>query len=79
MSYALFRDNGLTEIPSIEVNSPNDPLVRNIPTIRYVDVALNNADLGKSFKYQLIAYNSEGSTSSISVRLLFATEPPKPT
>jgi hypothetical protein len=34
LSYALFRDNGVTEIPSIEVNAANDPLVRNIPTIR---------------------------------------------
>jgi len=34
LSYALFRDDGASEIPNIEVNTPNDPLVRNIPTIR---------------------------------------------
>ncbi len=78
LSYALFRDDGITQIPSIEVNSVNDPLVRNIPTIRQVEVALRQADLGNRFKYELRVYNSEGSTSSTSVRLLFATEPPKP-
>jgi len=43
-----------------------------------VEVALSNSDLGKRFKYELRVFNSEGSTSSTSVRLLFATEPPKP-
>ncbi len=62
--YALFRDNGITEIPNIEVNAVNDPLVRNIPTLRQVEVALNNADLGKRYKYEIRAYNSEGSTSA---------------
>ena len=32
--YALYRDDGITEIPLIEVNTGNDPLVRNIPTLR---------------------------------------------
>ncbi len=43
-----------------------------------MEVSLNNADLGKRFKYELRVYNSEGSTTSTSVRLLFAIEPPKP-
>lgn len=62
--YALFRDDGATEIPNIEVNAVNDPLVRNIPTLREVEVALNNADLGKWYKYEIRAYNSEGFTSA---------------
>lgn len=76
--YSLFRDDGLSEIPSIEVNTVSDPLVRNIPTLRQVEVALSSADLGKRFKYELRVYNSEGSASAQSVRLLFAIEPPKP-
>ncbi len=76
--YALFRDNGVTQIPNIEVNTNNDPLVRNIPTLREVEVALNSADLGTWYKYEVRAYNSEGSTSAQSVRLLFAVEPDKP-
>jgi len=36
--YALFRDDGVTENPIIEVNSDNDPLVRNIPTLRQLEV-----------------------------------------
>ena len=31
--YSLFRDDGVTEMTSIEVNAVNDPLVRNIPTL----------------------------------------------
>lgn len=76
--YALFRDDGITEIPSIEVNSVNDPLIRNIPTLRQVEVQLGNANLGKWFKYEVRAFNSEGMISAQSVRLLFAIEPSKP-
>lgn len=62
--YALFRDDGVTEIPNIEVNSASDPLVRNIPTLRQVSVQLLTADLGTWYKYEVHAYNSEGSTSA---------------
>lgn len=38
IGYALFRDDGVTMTPNIEVNTNNDPAVRNIPTLRQVDV-----------------------------------------
>jgi hypothetical protein len=49
--YAVFRDDGVTEIANIEVNMANDPSVRNIPTLREVTATLANADLGKKFKF----------------------------
>ena len=58
--YAVFRDDGSTQIPSIEVNSNNDPSVRNIPVLRQVTATLNTADTGKKFKYEIRAYNREG-------------------
>jgi hypothetical protein len=60
--YALFRDDGTTEIPSIEVNTPNDPLVRNIPTLQEVSVTLLSSELGLWYTYQLFVFNSEGQT-----------------
>jgi hypothetical protein len=36
--YALYRDDGVTENTIIEVNSVTDPLVRNIPTLRQIEV-----------------------------------------
>lgn len=32
--YALFRDDGITKNPTIEVNTANDPAIRGIPTLR---------------------------------------------
>ena len=36
ISYAVFRDDGITGIPLIEINSDNDLNVRNKPTLRTV-------------------------------------------
>jgi hypothetical protein len=74
-SYALFRDDGITKNPIIEVNSINDPTVRNIPTLRQVSVTLANSDLGKTFTYVLYVFNREGSIMSEYVCYLFATIP----
>jgi hypothetical protein len=60
LGYALFRDDGLSSLPIIEVNSSSDPLVRNIPTLTEVTANLNSADLGKKFTYVLKAFNREG-------------------
>jgi len=62
--YALYRDDGVSENTNIEVNSVNDPLVRNIPTLRQLEVQLSNADLGKRIKYELRVFNREGSVAS---------------
>lgn len=34
LGYYLFRDDGVTGDPTIEINTDNDPSVRNIPTLR---------------------------------------------
>lgn len=77
--YAIFRDDGATEVTSIEVNSNNDPSVRNIPTLREVTAVLNTADLGKKFKFMVRAFTREGQVDSQGVCLKFAIAPPTPT
>jgi hypothetical protein len=78
-SYALFRDDGSTQVPSIEINLDDDPSVRNIPTLRQVVAQLDPSDLGKKFTFQLKVFNREGSTSSPLVAYFFSTTPDAPT
>ena len=58
--YAVFRDNGTSEITDIEVNVPNDPSIRNIPVLSQATAILNSSDLGLKFKFEVRAYNREG-------------------
>lgn len=51
------RDDGVTGNPIIEVNTPNDPNIRNLPTLRYANVALTSSNLGLKFTFQLTVYN----------------------
>ena len=44
--YALFRDDGTSAVPNIEVNTADDPGVRNIPTLRRTVAEFDVADLG---------------------------------
>jgi len=62
LSYYLMRDNGLTGVPSIEVNSLNDINVRNIPTLRDLDVILDVNTKGRMYTFQLFVSNREGSS-----------------
>jgi len=78
LSYYLLRDDGITGVPTIEVNSVNDITVRNIPTLRNVDVILDPATLGRSYTFQLFVVNNEGTTSSQLVSYLFASIPQTP-
>jgi hypothetical protein len=73
------RDDGVTGVPSIEVNTDNDAAVRNLPTLRNIDVALLASDLGTKYTFKLYVTNSEGSVSSLPISFLFATEPETPT
>jgi hypothetical protein len=50
-SYAVFRDDGSTMIPTTEINTSNDPAVRNISTLRTVNATLSNSDLGLTFTF----------------------------
>jgi len=78
LGYSLFRDDGLSSVPSIEVNSDNDPLVRNIPTLTTLTAQLDTANLGKKFRFVLHAYNREGMTSSVPISFLFSVVPETP-
>ena len=78
LGYYLMRDDGLTGNPVIEVNQANDPNLRNLPTLRHANVALNSGVLGRKFTFQLAVYNREGETKSAAVAYLFATKPVTP-
>jgi hypothetical protein len=75
LSYYVWRDDGITGEPSIEVNRYMDPDVRNIPTLRNVDVSLLSTNLGIKYTFKLFAQNREGTTMSPLISYLFATEP----
>lgn len=51
--YAVFRDDGTGITPAIEINTSNDPDVRNIPTLREVTATLLAADLGTTYKFMI--------------------------
>ena len=59
-TYYLMRDDGISGVPNIEVNSPNDINVRNIPTLRNLDVMLDVNTKGRIYTFQLFVANSEG-------------------
>ena len=70
------RDDGVSGAPSIEVNEDNDLNVRNLPTLRSVDVELST--LGTYYTFQLFVSNREGTASSSLITFLFAIEPSAP-
>jgi hypothetical protein len=79
LGYYLYRDDGVTGAPSIEINSDQDALVRNIPTLRTLIVELSESDLGTKFTFQIFVYNREGNVGSSHISYMFATEPNAPT
>ena len=76
-SYALFIDDGLTGIPSTEVNTANDSSIRNIPTLRQATITLlTSLDLGKDYSLKLQVSTARGDYFSEIVKIKFATVPP---
>lgn len=51
LSYYLMRDDGVTASPTIEVNEDNDSNIRNLPTLRNVDVELLESTLGTKYTF----------------------------
>jgi hypothetical protein len=72
------RDDGFSGVPTTEVNEANDASVRNLPTLRNVDVGLLVTDLGKMYTFKLFVSNREGTVASPLITYLFATEPSTP-
>lgn len=80
LSYALFRDDGITGTPTIEVNTANDPNIRNKPTLRQATIdPLLTSDIGTSYTLKLEVTTVMGTYQSENVVIVFATVPPKPT
>ena len=76
--YALFRDDGVSGVPSIEINVDNDPDIRNKPTLRRAVAAFDPANLGTKYAFQVRVYNREGETGGTVASYLFSTTPSKP-
>ena len=78
-SYALFIDDGASGTPNVEVNTANDPNIRNKPSLRQATItSLTAGDLGKDYSLQLQVQTEMGTYKSNIVTIRFATVPPKP-
>ena len=76
--YALYRDDGLTGSPTIEINSDNDIDIRNKPTLRSAIALFDLVDLGTSYSFLVRVYNREGETDGTVATYLFSTTPDAP-
>jgi titin len=78
-SYALFIDDGITGLPITEVNTANDPDIRNKPTLRQATItSLTAGDLGTDYALKLQVETEMGTFESEVVTIRFATVPPQP-
>ena len=78
--YAIFRDegDGVSEVTT-EVNTDNDPQIRNDPTLKQSTVTFfPAATVGNRFRYKMQVFNREGYSDSALVTLLNAGPPDAP-
>ena len=78
IGYAVFRDDGAGGSLVTEVNSANDPLVREIPTLRQLTVTNFVGVSSTSIRFKVTAYNREGSKDSSLRTMLLAGPPSNP-
>ena len=74
----MYRDNGAGGLVDTEVNTVNDPAVRDIPTLRELDVTNFTGVIGSSIRFLVTAFNLEGSTNSSISSILLAGPPLAP-
>ena len=78
--YAVYRNDGQNGQIDTEVNSPNDSNVRDKPTLRQLTITdYPSSPLGKSFQYQVKAFNIVGASLSNTASYVFAAVAPAPT
>jgi len=78
--YAVFRNDGHYGPIDTEVNSSNDSNVRDKPTLRQLTITdYPSSPLGKTFQYQVEAFNIVGSSLSNTASFVFAAVAPAPT
>ena len=78
--YAVFRDDGASGPITTEVNSDSDTNVRDKPTLRELIITnYESADVGKTFVYQIQAFNVVRSSLSDTSSYIFGSVPPAPT
>jgi hypothetical protein len=77
--YAVFRDDGNGTDLIYEMNAVSDPLVRNIPTLRTLNVT-NFVGIGSTaIRFKVRAFNKEGYSDSTLRTILLAGVPITPT
>ena len=77
----MFRDDGTTGNPTVEINADNDVNVRDKPTLRTIIVTNFDdpaQDLGKEFAFQVRVSNREGETLGSIARYVFSATPERP-
>ena len=78
-SYAVFRDDGAGSSINVEINSSNDPAIRNNPSLFEADVTFFPASMeGESFYFQIVAYNQVGQVLSETSAFILGTAPSAP-
>ena len=77
--YSLYRDDGNEGPVSVEVNSSNDPAIRDNPVLSQVIVTnFGTGTEGKYFRFKVRAHNREGYVDTTFLRVLNAGRPLAP-
>lgn len=80
LSFAVFRNDGEGGDIITEVNSDQDTNIRDNPTLRQMVITNYPVDaLGKTFMYQIEAFNVVQSYKSATASYQLAAVPPAPT
>jgi hypothetical protein len=77
--YAIFRDDSIGGDVTTEVNTDNDPAIRNNPVLKQaLSTNFPANTVGKFFRYKMRVYNREGFSESALVTFLNAGPPKTP-
>ena len=78
-SFAIYRDDGQSGEVVTEVNTDDDPTIRNNPILRRATITNFPTDsVGQYFRYKVVVFNREGSSDSPLVTVLNAGPPDTP-
>jgi len=77
--YALFRNDGALGATTTEVNSNNDPSIRDLPALRQAVVTFFPASpTGLTFSFKVSAFNAIASVDSETINYILGTTPSAP-
>jgi hypothetical protein len=79
ISYVVLRDDGLGGDIETEVNSTEDPAVRNLPSLNQLTVTnFPDSSLGYTFRFQIKVITTQQEALSSVNYIVLASEPLKP-